>query len=428
MTGFSLQIRAKATLLIVALFASFALAVLIFAHVWIGAEVEAEMKASARAAVRVLALTFSEAHKNIRVDMDKDAVARVAMEAMPAVADHGIVDRTGQMIDGVATIFATRGRDQVRISTTVKTENGARAVGTTLAADHPARASLDRGQPYYGPAVLFGRSYVTGYQPILGKGRHHHRGAVRRPAHGARRRHGGAAHRHVGDGHGRRAGGAHDPGHRAGGTLRAPARRLDGRHERTGGRPIRRRPARPRPRRRDRRHGAGRRDLQGQVRREGACRGRGAANGTSPRGRSSSSHRRARTGTAERGVGARGRRPQDGDVRARRRVPARHRHNHRHRFVDLAPSRSRRRRPEPHGQHDADIVGRGGRRVPAGVRQRAVGRQGGRTSHGVRARDRPPGPGVEPHRPRTPSSRRARPMPVSPRSRRQPRASATSSS
>jgi methyl-accepting chemotaxis protein len=169
MTGFSLQIRAKATLLIVALFATFALAVLTFAHVWIGTEVEAEMKASARAAIRVLALTFSEAHKNIRVDMDKDAVARVAMEAMPAVADHGIVDRTGQMIDGVATIFATRGRDQVRISTTVKTENGARAVGTTLAADHPARASLDRGQPYYGPAVLFGRSYVTGYQPILGK-------------------------------------------------------------------------------------------------------------------------------------------------------------------------------------------------------------------------------------------------------------------
>ena len=169
MSGFTLQIRAKATLLIVALFATFALAVLTFTHVWIGTEIEAEMEASARAAVRVLALTFSEAHKNIQVDMDKNAVARVTMEAMPAVADNGIVDRTGQMIDGVATIFATRGRDQVRISTTVKTENGARAVGTTLAADHPARASLDRGQPYYGPAVLFGRAYVTGYQPILGK-------------------------------------------------------------------------------------------------------------------------------------------------------------------------------------------------------------------------------------------------------------------
>jgi methyl-accepting chemotaxis protein len=169
MSGFSLQIRAKATLLIVALFATFSLAVLGFAHVWIGKEVQAAMEANARGAVRVLALTFGDTHKNIRVEMDRDAVARATMEAMPAIADHGIVDRTGQMIDGVATIFAARGRDQVRVSTTVKNESGARAVGTVLAADHPAKANLDRGQPYYGPAVLFGRAYITGYQPILGK-------------------------------------------------------------------------------------------------------------------------------------------------------------------------------------------------------------------------------------------------------------------
>jgi methyl-accepting chemotaxis protein len=169
MSGVSLQVRAKATLLIVALFVAFSLAIIGFAHVFLEKEVDAEMAASARGAMRVLALTFGEAHKDLRVDIDHDAVARAAIDTMPTIADHAIVDRTGRMIDGVATIFATRGRDQVRVSTTVKTESGARAVGTTLAADHPAKADLERGRPYYGPAVLFGRAYITGYQPILGK-------------------------------------------------------------------------------------------------------------------------------------------------------------------------------------------------------------------------------------------------------------------
>jgi methyl-accepting chemotaxis protein len=169
MSGVSLQVRAKATLLIVALFVAFSLATIGFAHVFLEKEVDAEMAASARGAMRVLALTFGGAHKDFRVDIDHDAVARASIDAMPTIADHAIVDRTGRMVDGVATIFTARGRDQVRVSTTVKTESGARAVGTTLAADHPAKAHLERGEPYYGPAVLFGRAYVTGYQPILGK-------------------------------------------------------------------------------------------------------------------------------------------------------------------------------------------------------------------------------------------------------------------
>ncbi|MBB3393969.1 HAMP domain-containing protein [Rhizobium sp. BK068] len=48
----------------------------------------------------------------------------------------------------------------------MKKENGDRAVGTKLAADHPAQVVLARGQAYYGPAELFGRKFMTGYFPV----------------------------------------------------------------------------------------------------------------------------------------------------------------------------------------------------------------------------------------------------------------------
>jgi methyl-accepting chemotaxis protein len=54
----------------------------------------------------------------------------------------------------------------VRRSTNVKKENGDRAVGTQLAADHPAQALLRRGEAYKGPATLFGKSFMTAYFPI----------------------------------------------------------------------------------------------------------------------------------------------------------------------------------------------------------------------------------------------------------------------
>ena len=44
--------------------------------------------------------------------------------------------------------------------------NGDRAVGTQLAADHPAQALLRRGEAYRGPAVLFGKSFMTAYFPV----------------------------------------------------------------------------------------------------------------------------------------------------------------------------------------------------------------------------------------------------------------------
>jgi len=71
----------------------------------------------------------------------------------------------------VATLFARSGDDYVRVATSVKKEDGSRATGTTLGKEHPAYASIGKGEPFIGKASLFGRQYMTRYDPIKdGKG------------------------------------------------------------------------------------------------------------------------------------------------------------------------------------------------------------------------------------------------------------------
>lgn len=77
------------------------------------------------------------------------------------------VDTFSQSSNGnVATIFARKADDFVRISTSVKKEDGNRATGTLLGKQHPAYASLLEGKPFIGKATLFGRHYMTKYSPI----------------------------------------------------------------------------------------------------------------------------------------------------------------------------------------------------------------------------------------------------------------------
>lgn len=70
----------------------------------------------------------------------------------------------------VATIFARKGDDFVPIATSVKKEDGSRAIGTTLGKDHPAYARLMTGNSYVGKATLFGRPYMAKYEPVKDSG------------------------------------------------------------------------------------------------------------------------------------------------------------------------------------------------------------------------------------------------------------------
>src|SRR5439155_20487989 len=67
---------------------------------------------------------------------------------------------------GVATVFSRKGDDFLRITTSLKKENGERALGTLLGKTHPAFAGLMQDKAYVGRAILFGKPYMTRYEPI----------------------------------------------------------------------------------------------------------------------------------------------------------------------------------------------------------------------------------------------------------------------
>ena len=80
--------------------------------------------------------------------------------------DFSAPDRFSAETGGNATIFAAAGEDFVRVSTSVKKENGERAVGTQLDRASPAYAALRAGRVFVGLATLFGKQYITRYEPV----------------------------------------------------------------------------------------------------------------------------------------------------------------------------------------------------------------------------------------------------------------------
>ncbi|MBR0716047.1 methyl-accepting chemotaxis protein [Bradyrhizobium liaoningense] len=122
--------------------------------------------------LRTLALAFTETVPDAKITMKDGMVVRAEIAKMPEFKDHAIVDRAVSYTGGNATLFVfdDASGQFVRRSTNVKKENGDRAVGTQLAADHPGQAPLRKGEAYKGPAVLFGKSFMTAYFPVLGAG------------------------------------------------------------------------------------------------------------------------------------------------------------------------------------------------------------------------------------------------------------------
>jgi methyl-accepting chemotaxis protein-2 (aspartate sensor receptor) len=80
--------------------------------------------------------------------------------------NFSIADRFTSASRAVATIFIKNGEDFIRISTSLKKENGERAIGTVLDHGHPGYARLQGGLPYVGRATLFGKEYMTAYNPV----------------------------------------------------------------------------------------------------------------------------------------------------------------------------------------------------------------------------------------------------------------------
>jgi methyl-accepting chemotaxis protein-2 (aspartate sensor receptor) len=106
--------------------------------------------------------------------LDSSHRTAVAGRDVPALKNGGsdinlnftVPDRFSAQTGEVATIFVKDGEDYVRVSTSLKKENGERAVGTLLDRGHPSYARMQAGEKYTGIATLFGKQFMTEYTPV----------------------------------------------------------------------------------------------------------------------------------------------------------------------------------------------------------------------------------------------------------------------
>ncbi len=86
-----------------------------------------------------------------------------------------VVDQVTQLLGASTTVFQRMNDqgDMLRVATTVQNADGARAIGTFIAASsadgtpNAVVSALMAGKPFYGTATVVGQPYVTAYAPIM---------------------------------------------------------------------------------------------------------------------------------------------------------------------------------------------------------------------------------------------------------------------
>lgn len=81
--------------------------------------------------------------------------------------DFTAVDRFTDATDVVATLFVRQGDEFIRATTSLRNADNERVIGTALDHKHPAYALILEDKPYTGRARLFGRDYMTHYEPLV---------------------------------------------------------------------------------------------------------------------------------------------------------------------------------------------------------------------------------------------------------------------
>lgn len=106
--------------------------------------------------------------------IDTTAMVQAGSASLPTLldddkvvnGDYTAVDRFAEATQGNATVFVRQGDNFFRITTSVKDEKGERAVGTSLQHESPAYSKILAGESYFGRVQLFGKDFMTKYQPI----------------------------------------------------------------------------------------------------------------------------------------------------------------------------------------------------------------------------------------------------------------------
>jgi methyl-accepting chemotaxis protein len=162
-----------------------AMAVAVIAGVWVAASTQQRQAAlqHAGAEARAVANTIDVFDRTLRamalqsygsfarqfaptLDLTDETAGTLSSWGEPLNDNTTAVDRFAQeFAGGTATVFVKQGEDFRRITTSLKKQDGQRAVGTLLDRQHPGYAALTKGQRYVGRATLFGKPYMTVYEP-----------------------------------------------------------------------------------------------------------------------------------------------------------------------------------------------------------------------------------------------------------------------
>lgn len=164
---FSLLTRA---LFLIGVVITMAAVIVVTAGYWaLNSEFEAKSRDDVEGSLRTLSLLYQDAAPGTTVAMKFGKVVGITAPSMPEFQGHSIVDTAVSYTGGNATLFVYDAATDkfVRRTTNVKKQDGSRAVGTSLAPDHPGQAIIRSGKAYEGLAVLFGRRFYTVYQPVM---------------------------------------------------------------------------------------------------------------------------------------------------------------------------------------------------------------------------------------------------------------------
>jgi len=130
--------------------------------------------------IRQETLTLSRVFTSLFPDgirLDRSRTVQVGDYAAPLLSHGGEAinlnfvkaDEFSRMTGGNATVFVRYQDDFLRISTSLRKQNGERVTGTLLGKGHPGYRQLMQGRSYVGKARLFGRDYMTAYDPVIDK-------------------------------------------------------------------------------------------------------------------------------------------------------------------------------------------------------------------------------------------------------------------
>ncbi len=96
-------------------------------------------------------------------------------EAIELISQNGILNNNYDILDkfnkatkgGISTIFAKSGDNFLRVSTSVTQTDGSRAIGTMIDKNGQAYKNIMNKERYIGITNLFGRDYMSIYDPIV---------------------------------------------------------------------------------------------------------------------------------------------------------------------------------------------------------------------------------------------------------------------